>query len=232
MLRHGLWGFLAICALITTVPAAAPGLSHQALASSEKKIVWKDLVPKSSGLKDPLSGLTQDQRFDLETIAWVRALTDDERKLPMNSQGVEDAEKFERKFKVLGIDINKLLHDYKDWQAQVAQQQKRVVNELDGQKIRMAGYLLPLAFADGGETGFLLVPYVGACIHVPPPPPNQIVLVQLKKKFKAKDLFTPVWVSGLLRTKSSSKALTLVDGASNVTVGYHLEAEAIENYSE
>ena len=98
--------------------------------------------------------------------------------------------------------------------------------------MRLAGYLLPLQFSEEGDTDFLLVPYVGACIHVPPPPANQIVFVRLAKKFKVNDLYTAVWVSGKMKTKSSSKELTLIDGSANVSVGYHIDSGSIEIYKE
>jgi hypothetical protein len=201
-------------------------------ARAVETIDWKALVPQGPLLKDPLTGLTQDQRFDLETIAWVRTLGPEERKLPINSQGVEDAQKFERKFKELGIDIDKLLEDYAVWQGKVEENKKRVVAGLDGKQVRIAGYLLPLEFSEEGNTEFLLVPYVGACIHVPPPPANQIVFVSLKTKFVVRDLYTPVWLTGTIKTKASSKALTLVDGASNVSVGYHIDGDTVEPYKK
>jgi hypothetical protein len=50
---------------------------------------------------------------------------------------------------------------------------------LDGQNIRLPGYIVPLEVSEEGRTTeFLLVPYFGACIHVPPPPSNQIVHVK------------------------------------------------------
>ncbi|OHC44405.1 MAG: hypothetical protein A3J25_09630, partial [Pseudomonadales bacterium RIFCSPLOWO2_02_FULL_63_210] len=53
-----------------------------------------------------------------------------------------------------------------------------VVKELDGQAVKLPGYIVPLDVTDEGRvTEFLLVPYFGACIHVPPPPSNQIVHV-------------------------------------------------------
>jgi len=45
------------------------------------------------------------------------------------------------------------------------------------QKIRMPGFVVPLDAVRNGQREFLLVPYFGACIHTPPPPANQIVLV-------------------------------------------------------
>ncbi|HBC56143.1 MAG TPA: DUF3299 domain-containing protein, partial [Gammaproteobacteria bacterium] len=54
----------------------------------------------------------------------------------------------------------------------------RIVREMDGQAIRIPGFIVPLEFDDGQTiTQFFLVPFFGACVHVPPPPPNQIIFV-------------------------------------------------------
>jgi hypothetical protein len=58
-------------------------------------------------------------------------------------------------------------------------------NELDGVAIRLPGYLVPLDESGNGIKEFLLVPYFGACIHTPPPPANQIVLVQPQNQPRA-----------------------------------------------
>ena len=52
-----------------------------------------------------------------------------------------------------------------------------VVTEYNDVQVKIAGYVLPLDFEDTTVKEFLLVPYIGACIHVPPPPPNQIIYV-------------------------------------------------------
>ena len=202
------------------------------MALAAKKIEWKNLLPQLPPLQDPLSSLTQDQRFDIETIAWARELTDEERQLPQNKQGIEDAAKYVRQFKQAGIEVNPLLQKYRTWLLAVDKRQKRVNTELNGKTVRLAGYLLPLEYSEKGETDFLLVPYVGACIHVPPPPANQIVFVRLAEKFKVNDLYTAVYVTGALKTKSSSKELTLIDGSTDVAVGYHIDAATIEAYKE
>ena len=54
---------------------------------------------------------------------------------------------------------------------------------------------------------FFLVPYPGACIHVPPPPPNQLVLVRYPKGLKIDDIYTPLWVSGKLKVEKVSNDL-------------------------
>lgn len=202
----------------------------KASANSPVRIEWKALLPKLEPLKDPLSTLTQDQRFDLETIAWVRQLSDEDRKLPVNKQGVDDAAEFERKFAKARIDVDKLLAEYSVWLAKIEARKNIVDRGLDGKSVKLAGYLLPLEFSEQGNTDFLLVPYVGACIHVPPPPPNQIVFVKLKKKYVVSELYTPVFVSGVIRTEATNKALSLVDGSSKIAIGYHMEGEAILPY--
>lgn len=225
-MKHKLRQFLGslAAALILTC------LSVSALAV--QKIEWKNLLPQQAPLNDPLKGLTQDQRFDIETISWARKLSAQERKLVQNKQGVEDAKKYEREFKKAGIDVDVLLKKYDTWQTNVEKRQKLVNSSLNEKTVQIAGYLLPLEFSEEGDTDFLLVPYVGACIHVPPPPANQIVFVRLAKRFKANDLYTAVWVTGKLKTKSSSKELSLIDGSANVSVGYHIDGGTIEPYKE
>ena len=97
-----------------------------------------------------------------------------------------------------------------------------VVRELDGQKVRLPGFVVPLDF-EGTETSeFLLVPYFGACIHVPPPPSNQIVYVTTVAGYPLQELFDPVWVTGEIRTEAH---LNDVGDA-----GYTLQATIIEPY--
>ena len=200
--------------------------------SSPLELKWQNLVPQERvPLKDPLAHLTQDQRFDFETVIWARSLTDEQKRLPENEQAVSDAEKYELQFKQSRIDIPQLMKKYAAFEQKLRARRKLVRNDLDGKPVRMAGYLLPLEFSGEGEKDFLLVPYVGACIHVPPPPPNQIVLVQLKKAFTPKDLYTPVWIEGQMRTKLSSRSLFLVDGSRDISIGYNIKDASLEIYT-
>ena len=93
------------------------------------------------------------------------------------------------------------------------------------QKIRMPGFVVPLDAVRNGQREFLLVPYFGACIHTPPPPANQIVLVtphpqlNLSKTLESMDV---IWVEGELK-ESRTKT------ASGVS-GYSLEAIKVYPY--
>jgi len=74
-----------------------------------------------------------------------------------------------------------------------------VVEELNGQSIRIPGFMVPFDINQSNEvTEFLLVPYFGACIHVPPPPPNQIVYVTSDEAVPFG--WEPVWLEGVLET--------------------------------
>jgi hypothetical protein len=101
----------------------------------------------------------------------------------------------------------------------------KTVPALDGKSILLGGYPVPLeSDAEGRSTLFFLVPYPGACIHVPPPPPNQIVLVRYPRGLTLEDIYQPLWVSGRLEVESVSNELA--DAA------YALDAETVRPVEE
>lgn len=110
------------------------------------------------------------------------------------------------------------------WKPQYDSNAYAMNETLNGKVIRMPGYIIPLEQQTQGVTSFILVPYVGACIHVPPPPPNQLVIVDSKTPWPNESLWDAVWVTGLLSTRIQSTEVA--------EVGYHLEASNIEAYSE
>jgi|SRR6185437_7357541 len=78
--------------------------------------------------------------------------------------------------------------------------QKSAAQQLDGKVVSIPGFMVPLEDDADQVTEFLLVPYAGACIHVPPPPPNQIVYVKMSSNSKVKVTFTdPIMVTGQLK---------------------------------
>ena len=98
-----------------------------------------------------------------------------------------------------------------------------VVQTLDGQAIRLPGYIVPLEVnEDGRTTEFLLVPYFGACIHVPPPPSNQIVHVRSEIGVKLEELYQPYWIEGAMQVKASTSELA--------DAGYQMDAQKIYVY--
>ena len=93
---------------------------------------------------------------------------------------------------------------------------------LDGQSVRIPGFVVPLEETKDGIKEFLLVPYFGACVHSPPPPANQIIHVLPQSPAKGFRSMDAVWISGtLVREKTDSYM-----GAS----GYRMQARAVEAY--
>jgi uncharacterized protein len=95
-----------------------------------------------------------------------------------------------------------------------------VVADLDSKRVRIGGYVVPLDFNATSITEFLLVPFVGACIHVPPPPANQIIYVKIDRGIKIIGTFDPVTVTGTLKTETAFTGLA--------DAGYSIGAESVE----
>ena len=102
-----------------------------------------------------------------------------------------------------------------------------IVESMEGRYVKMPGFVVPLEAEGDKVTEFFLVPYFGACIHVPPPPANQMIYVAMQKGESVKvsgEMFEAVWVTGNLSIKRTSNELG--------DAGYMLYATAIEPYKE
>jgi hypothetical protein len=99
------------------------------------------------------------------------------------------------------------------------------VRQLQGKRVSIPGFMVPLEDDAQEVTEFLLVPYAGACIHVPPPPPNQMVYVKLIHNGKAKMSFTePIVVTGILKITDVKSPYG--------DVSYNLDGDSVKPYVE
>lgn len=96
--------------------------------------------------------------------------------------------------------------------------------DLAGERVSLAGYMTPFNVIDGKTSTFLLVPYVGACIHVPAPPPNQIVLVETPEPVDVRPMWEPFRAVGELSVESVDTGLA--------EVGYTMELERMDPYDD
>lgn len=97
--------------------------------------------------------------------------------------------------------------------------------ELGGQQVRIPGYIVPIELNDRGEaTGFFLVPYFGACIHLPPPPPNQMVYVRFPEGIPGDQIYVPYWVTGPMSIETTENELGIAT--------YSIAAQQIIVYNE
>lgn len=204
-------------------------LVPQAVASPlATELSWPDLVPDQPVFDDPFASLTSDQLYDLSIVARARERKDAGREMVAGDRR-EQSEAVSR-LAAQGIDVDALLARRQEITEKRRAAAEATVPALDGKRIRMPGYLLPLEFSDTATTEFLLVPFVGACIHVPPPPPNQIVQVRYAPGYQSEGLFTPVWVEGEMQVGSGRQELYLMDGAADIDVGYSITAITVEEY--
>ncbi|KRS10824.1 hypothetical protein XM53_18965 [Roseovarius atlanticus] len=93
-----------------------------------------------------------------------------------------------------------------------------------GKIVQLSGFIVPLDHDGTGVTAFILVPYVGACVHVPPPPANQLVFVTTGTPYESSGMFEPVTVTGMFGTASRSTQLA--------EIGYALSAEDIRSFRQ
>ena len=196
-----------------------------ALAEQARQLSWTDLVPTKLLADDSLANLTPDQQeLVISVVNMLRSLP---KQVKQTEEFYKEIDKSVPSLRKAGVDIVKLM-------AKIKEIQTSVVEELNGQRVRIPGYLLPLEMSGTKVTEFLLVPYVGACIHVPPPPPNQIILVKIAagEGYDSKKLYEPVWVTGVISVQSMVKDLFLVDGKAGIDIGYSMQANRIEPYKE
>ncbi|MBK8971795.1 MAG: DUF3299 domain-containing protein [Hahellaceae bacterium] len=97
-----------------------------------------------------------------------------------------------------------------------------VVTALNGKDVKIAGFAVPLEGNDEGVTELLLVPFMGACVHVPPPPSNQIVYVKTQKPLSFDLIYDAFWVYGRLQASTFTSELA--------EAGYQLTADRFEAY--
>jgi len=154
-----------------------------------------------------VSGCTQgedsvnESGIEYSTIDWVELIPEDELEALRNQPDfldlIEDGSAEDQ--------ISSQMQSELDQEPQTAYEKAlvsaNVVATFDNQNIRIPGFIVPLEFTeDFVVTEFFLVPYFGACLHSPPPPPNQIVFVKHEQGIQLDTLEQPYWISGLLTT--------------------------------
>lgn len=213
--------FTTVLLMLLGVFWASPGITEEA-----RKLTWEDLVPAHLLAADPVTKLPVAQQ---DLVNWIIYLREN---LP--SDVSPETQKLHNELnntipqlKEQGLDIDAII-------AKRNEINNSVVSGLDGLEVSIPGYLIPLELNKTEVTEFLLVPYVGACIHVPPPPPNQIIHVKItgKKGYSVGDVFAPVWVTGVISTQSTIKDLFLTDGSGDINIGYMMQAHQVETYKE
>lgn len=213
-------GWLKSAVLLVALLLALPSAD----AGAAETLGWEDLSPPFDESRNPVPKLPQPQQDDVYSILWGPNYGE-----PKSKWNKEETESYDR-LRAAGVDPEKLFGEIESLRKELEKNDNTLVFDLDKKTIRLPGYVLPLDFDGKQVKSFLLVPSVGACIHVPPPPPNQIVHVTPDKPFVSEELFAPVWVTGEITVGMGRKSLSLVDGSSDIDFGYSMKATKIEPY--
>lgn len=109
--------------------------------------------------------------------------------------------------------------NHEDQMSTAQPQSMGVRTDWNGATVRLPGFIVPIDYSGSGVTAFILVPFVGACVHVPPPPANQLVFVTTEKPYENSGLFEAVNVIGMFGTAATSTQIA--------DIAYALSADEI-----
>ena len=205
------------------------GTAVPLLAVAEQQLSWRDLGVTVHPSDDPFFSLAFEDKRNFEIVLEANGFRNKGLEVPAEL-GVQET-MARKSLEQSNFNVEQLIKQELAFREKLENQGTMVRSELDGENIRIPGYVVPLDF-DGLEISeFLLVPFAGACIHTPPPPPSQIIHVRADDGFEIADIFTPVWVSGELKVHMKKHSAELSDGASSFDVGYQISSGSVEMYN-
>ena len=217
--------------LLIFVFASVVGWNTAFCADQEPLVLdWGDLKFQIS-IEDPFKEMTREQLLKLSICEHAATM---QQTLPeaVSEEMSKEAEEARSWLLEQGIDVEDVLVQREEIRKQRRRRAISTNPALDGKQIQIPGYLLPLEHQGKKVTEFLLVPWVGACIHTPAPSPNQIVYVTLQQAFEVRSQFEPVWVTGEILIDDVFKDLFLVDGSAEISIGYMVLDGEAERYEE
>jgi hypothetical protein len=170
--------WLVLSIMLLSVTCTTFSVAEESATSSYEEIDWVALMPE-----DDLSALMNRPEF-LNDIA---------------DGSAEDS---------LDSFASQMLEDEQAQRYQSALVSTRVIDAFDGKAIRIPGFIVPLEQNEEQlATTFFVVPYFGACLHMPPPPPNQILFVEFEEGVEVENLYDPFWFEGTIKIENHESAL-------------------------
>ncbi len=144
---------------------------------------------------------SRDTNKSFETIEWVQLIPADDLEILLNPpeylMNIPDGS-FEDQISS-SIQNAMIAQDGSNERYEQALMSTRVIPEMDGKDIKIPGFVVPVEVNEEQKiTSFFLVPFFGACLHAPPPPPNQIIYIEATEGVEIVNLYDAVWVSGKL----------------------------------
>jgi imidazolonepropionase-like amidohydrolase len=193
-------------------------------AAAAPMATWASLAPSVEPYDDPFAEMPYEQIEALRTILRADMAAEAGQLDAAMAEAAADAR---RLVEEAGLDVEALFAQREIIMQRREEAELGVTTTHLDQTVVMDGYALPLRAEDGRIVEFLLVPWVGACIHTPPPSANQIVHVDYPQGFEAFSQFTPIRLEGRLRHRLAEHDLFLVDGTMPVATSYAMEEAVI-----
>ncbi|RDX33591.1 DUF3299 domain-containing protein [Arcobacter sp. HD9-500m-PIT-SAG02] len=195
-------------------------------AQGYQAINWEDLEGKVEAYDDPFEKLSEDQMYNLSVLYEVQQMDASQ----VDKYLLEDMAEAKQSLEKDKIDV-KYYFDQAERIAKKREKESKLTNStLNNKKVKLSGFSLALGLNEGKIQEFLFVPYIGACIHSPAPPLNQILYVKSLKPVKVDDRFEPLTIKGTLQIKKNKNKLFLTDGEDEVESAYTFLADEIKPY--
>lgn len=194
-----------------------------AQAASEPLVIkWADLQPDAPVLRQTLVAMPPAQKDRL-----MRALQQRELQRQIDAGRLHAAALPAKEAALMQEDLRDLAPLIKDITDYEGRRSREMNPARQDQLVSLRGYVLPMRIQGDKSTEFLLVPTAGACIHTPPPPVNQMVVVSYPGGWPVGDLTDSVTVIGKLNMGRTRARLSLSDGTSDIEAGYTLQAHLV-----
>lgn len=215
---------------MTTLRAAAMLLSLTSLlACTEAKPPTRSAAPIDNADATAQISVRPNRADNLNTayttIEWTDLIPKEDLEALLNPpeylQNIEDGSEADK----IDGQIKAKQPTQTDDRYQLALASQTIKPEYNNRAVRIPGFIVPLEFNSAQTiTTFFLVPFFGACLHMPPPPPNQIIYAEYEPGIKLEALYDPFWVQGTLST-------TLMENHT-ATAAYTMTADSISPYED
>ncbi len=207
---------VALAAAVALLVALSPAAGR---AADFDLVTWDMLAPPVAAYDDPFEDMSYEHKSDLRDVLRAREARESG-KVPPALQAAEAGALL--RLQAAGLDADDLLRQRLVVMDRRRQEATGVASAVVDRAVLLDGYALPLKWQGERAVEFLLVPWVGACIHTPPPPPNQVVHVSYPDGLRLDQWFEPVRLSGTLRYEPAAHSLFLVDGSHKIPASYAL----------
>ncbi len=209
-----------IAITLALVLLLSPGWSQAEPAA----LSWSQLRPAVPVPENPFNQMSGRQMDDLRLLAQYRM------RQSLGEAELANRDAARHRLEDDGIDIAHMFELRETVEKQFRAYASQTNTTLVGKEYRIPGFITPIEFDGDRVVQFFLVPTAGACIHTPPPAPNQLVLVDYPQGLELPSILTPFWVTGVLQSEAVSANVAYKDGQTDVNSSYSMRASEVELY--